>query len=252
MEVLQGVGGGAVLLVSAILGIRLVFLARRDRSLPELLLGMSFLCGGALGAVLEANAAVFGHTHGNSGTLLAIGKFFGLVGMLFNSVFVWWVFRRRAAWALGLVGLIALVLFGAYLGHAASGAFSTGVVQHLWFWIELLGRLMSPIWLGIEAFVYYRAMRRRVALALAEPIAANRFLLWTIASMTGIVVLLSSVPPLYVIDDALLAIDLVIFALAGVATGAIYWLAFFPTAGYCRFVERRAAEELGAAEASAA
>ena len=57
----QAIGGSCFLLISVIVGLRLMLLARRNRSLPELLLGISFLAGGGIGAVLEAVSLVAAH-----------------------------------------------------------------------------------------------------------------------------------------------------------------------------------------------
>ncbi len=54
MQAFQALCGASFLLVMAILGIRLLALARRSRGLPELLIGLAFLFGGALGGGIEA------------------------------------------------------------------------------------------------------------------------------------------------------------------------------------------------------
>ena len=49
MELFALVGLSAYCLVSLVVGIRLLLLARRTRELPELLIGLAFLTGGAIG-----------------------------------------------------------------------------------------------------------------------------------------------------------------------------------------------------------
>ena len=125
-----------------------------------------------------------------------------------------------------------------FLGHASSDAFRTALIDMRWFWLELAGRLASPSWLGIEAFLYWNAMRRRARIGLADPVVANRFLLWTVASATGLLCLLTSVPPHYLpAHHWLLELDLFVFSAAGIATAAAYWLAFFPPGRYRRWLE---------------
>jgi hypothetical protein len=240
MNAMQAIGGGSFLLVSGILGIRLLALAYRNRALPELLLGLSFLLGGTFGAIIEANAGVVAQQGGDGGSMLAVGKALGLVAMFTNSLFTYWVFRRGQIAGKCVIGAVVLLTSAGYIGHFSSGAFSTGVVEPLWFWVEFLGRIVSASWLGAEAFLYFGAMRRRVALGLAEPILANRFLLWTIASCTGVVFLCTSVPPMFLTEGLLVEIDMYLFAAAGLATASAYWLAFFPPAAYRKFVERNA------------
>ncbi len=240
MNAMQAIGGGSFLLVSGILGIRLLALAYRNRALPELLLGISFLLGGTLGAIIEANAGIVAQQGGDGGAMLGVGKAFGLVAMFTNSLFTYWVFRRGQLVGKCVIGLVVLLTGAGYIGHFSSGAFSTGLVEPLWFWVEFGGRILSAAWLGLEAWLYFGAMQRRVALGMAEPIVANRFLLWTIASGTGVVFLCTSVPPMFLTEGLLVEIDMYLFAAAGLATAGAYWLAFFPPNAYRKFVERSA------------
>lgn len=242
MEAIQALSGLTFMAVMTVVGVRLLMLARRHRQVPELLLALAFLLGGSLGASIEAAGMTTAEKFEHAGALFAVGKFFGMLGMLANCLFTWWVFRRDdPRGALAVVGVMSLVVTG-FVGHALSGAFQTAIAERQWFLVELAGRLASPAWLGGEAFLYWRSMRRRVALGLAEPVVANRFLLWVLASIAGVVCLLTSVPPLYMsADNPFLVLDLLVFAAAGVGTATAYWLAFFPPARYRRWVEGRVA-----------
>jgi hypothetical protein len=64
VEVLRGIGGSCFLLTSAALAVRLFQLAYRNRAVPELLLGAAFLCGGTLGATMEASSQTLVHRVG--------------------------------------------------------------------------------------------------------------------------------------------------------------------------------------------
>ena len=240
MQALQAIGGGSFLLVSTVLSIRLIVLAIRNRALPELLLGLGFLLAGTLGAVMEAGAGIIGVEQGwdIAAPALGLGKAFGLLGISCNLVFTWWVFRRHERWALALAVVLAAVQLASFFGHASAGTFSSGAVAPAWFWLELVGRVLTPVWLGSESLLYYQRMRRRLDLGLADPVVANRFALWAIASATGTLFLLTSVPPRYLTEGSpWAAVDMVAFALFGIATAGSYWLAFFPTRRYQRWVE---------------
>lgn len=164
-----------------------------------------------------------------------------MLGISCNYLFTWYVFRRGRRWALALIGALAVAQLVALFGHGAAGTFQTGVAHPLWFWIEFTARVASPIWLGAEAFGYYGRMKRRVDLGMADAVVANRFLLWAIASGTGTLFLLTSVPPLYLGQGSrLAALDLMAFAAFGLATAGSYWLAFFPPEAYRRWIELRA------------
>ena len=248
---IQGLGGTCFLLVSVAVGVRLVLLARRNRTLPELLLGVSFLAGAGIGATLEAGALVASQqiNPATAGAVLAVAKVFGTLGMAAHVCFTWRVFRPNEAWALGIVAAVGLLLCVANAGYFVSGSFATANTLNGWFWLELAARVTSPTWLAIESFRYYGLMQRRVQLGLAEPIVANRFWLWGVGSSMGILVLGTSIPPMFVANDVSsiwMQIDLVVFGFAGAAACIPYFLAFFPPDAYARYVNDRA----GAASAS--
>lgn len=242
MEALQALSALAFLVVMTVLGLRLLVLAARHRQMPELLLGLSFLLGGSLGAAVEAGSMAAAGRIDHAGALLGIGKLFGLTGILANCAFTWWVFRRHDPRGLVAMGGVMLLVTAGFLGHLASGAFEGGAIRSEWFLLELTGRLASPAWLGLEAFWYWRALRRRAALGLAEPVLVNRMLLWTVASATGVLCLLTSVPPRFLGPaHPILAFDMLVFAVTGIATATAYGLAFFPPEAYRRWIEGRAA-----------
>ena len=120
LEAGQALGGSLFFIASAGVAIRLLFLARRNRGLPELVLGLSFLLGGTIGAMVEVAgiAASQQLQPAQVGTLFMIGKLFGIAGLTCSVVFIGWVFHRHERWAVvpaaALIAL-ALVAFGA--GH---------------------------------------------------------------------------------------------------------------------------------------
>ena len=107
-----------------------------------------------------------------------------------------------------------------------------------------IGAALFMLCEAVSLPAYWRRMRRRAALGLGDPLVTNRFGLWALASATGVVCLLTSVPPLYLpAGSALLLADLVVFGAAGVATASLYWLAFFPPARYRSWASRVPATE---------
>ena len=75
-EILQSVAGTIYMATITTVGIRLIVLARRNRGLPELLVGLSMLAGGTLGASLEAvgmsGDVYFEHAHRLFGSLVGL------------------------------------------------------------------------------------------------------------------------------------------------------------------------------------
>jgi len=242
-QILQAVAGTIFTATIMTVGIRLIVLARRNRALPELLLGISLLVGGTLGAIVEA-AGMSGEAMLEpivAGKLLAVGKAFGIIGASCHIFFIRIVFRPRAAWATALVAVTVATILSTYAAFWAVGTFSNAQMPLPIFGIELAARCVGSIWLVVEASRYYSDMKRRVALGLSEPLVADRFRLWTIAAVAGLVLLATSVPPIIWPhgDAQWLELLIPVFAAAGVTSSVCYLLAFFPPAFYRRHVEKR-------------
>lgn len=237
--ILQALAGILYLLTVTIVGWRLLMLARRTRQLPELLLGGALLIGGTLAGPLEGASAAVRAELGPAvaGKMLLAGKIAGLGALICHLTFIRHVFRPQQRWAGALVVLLCAFPVAALFGYAAHGAFGVEAIPTTWFWLDLSARLVGTVWLTIEGAIYYGMMKRRLRLGLAEPIVTNRFLLWTLAGALSAVILLTSVPPNF-LDPAtqanLLALDLVVFSLAGIGISAFYFLVFLPPARYRR------------------
>src|SRR5262249_16178730 len=46
------------------------------------------------------------------------------------------------------------------------------------YWINFAARVSGVVWMSVESFRYGAMLRRRLRLGLADPLVANRFLLW--------------------------------------------------------------------------
>jgi hypothetical protein len=237
LDGLQSIGGSIYMLTITVVGVRMLLLARRTHGMPELLLGLSMLLGGLFGASLEVFVMFSLPTLEPqlAGHLLLVAKLSGGLGITLHNLFIWKVFRPDNGWgALGfglLTGLLAVVLFG----FEFSGSFATGVVQPFWFWTELVGRVAAPLWLSFEALRYWSLMRRRVRLGLGDPLLANRFLMYGLAALLGVIMMLTSVVGQTADPEGpTLVADAALFLLFGCGMGAsaCYALAFFPPAAY--------------------
>jgi hypothetical protein len=238
LTALQAMAGGLYMLTMTIVGVRLLMLAKRNRTLPEILLGGSILIGGTLSASLEAAgmAAARDFEGGVVGALLLAGKLLSLIALTLQGLFIWRVFRPASRRAGVLVLATVDLALIAVVGYWLSGTFSTGVISEFWFCVELVARLIGPVWLVYESGRYYGLMRRRVRLQLADPVVANRFLLWAVASGFGILMFATSVPPVFFPNapDLPMGIDLLVFGVSGIVASVLYSLAFFPPAAYRR------------------
>ncbi|MEB2344642.1 MAG: hypothetical protein OZ948_07880 [Deltaproteobacteria bacterium] len=236
------VATGLLSLGLLLLGLRLLGLARRSGKTPERWLGLAFACAGAgVGLLL---LAALGGLAPERARRLALAAQVGLSGAVtFLIVFAWRAFRPGSLAAGGL----ALGLAGANLA-AGAAILATGapVPAGALGLLAVLARSAALSWLFVESARFARRMRRRVALGLAEPLVANRFLLWSI--WTGA---LAAIPLFVLALRAAGALEapapgaplpaaaraaLAVLGLGGAVALAAGWLAFFPPSAYRRWV----------------
>ncbi|MDI1478662.1 hypothetical protein [Polyangium sp. y55x31] len=230
-------------LVTAAVAVRLLGLAARTRKAPELLLGLSMLLP-LVGYSIQVSSAV---TRGGTPAPLAV-EIGGLVvdtGFLTVAVFVWLVFRREEIWAQVLSFLLVIVgLAMPVVNHVVP--WSNGLPSALWPRAVL--RTICYGWAAVEALRYAALMRKRVRFGLAEPIVADRFVLWGVGHLCATLMLdgLTAGGALHVQQSRFADVFLVGGAAFGVPAMLAIGLSFFPPVAYVRYVERR----LGAGEAS--
>ena len=243
MLVFTILGLGTVVALSASISIRILWLAARNRELPELLIGVFF-------AAITIELADYGQR------LLALSEFDARPVLFCISVgslllFDWLVFRPASLWAAAITCITLASVIAASSLHLATGEASLGV-RMVWG----LGRSISLGWAFGESFRYWRLMRKRLAIGTGDPVVANRFGLWAI--WTGAIAILpiaglvtrliaivgGGVEPWetgtrIVLTPALSVFALLMFVFVAVA-GAALWLSFFPTRGHLARVRARA------------
>jgi len=237
--------------VVLVLGVRLMLLSIRTRQLPESLLATHFLlcCGMGyllsligLSAVDEPGMLPASVVTG----MLAVGHFGSCVGVFGGICFNFLVFRRNEIWAKGLVALAAVALTTGYVGYGLTGGFSHGRFAGVWFWLFYGTFAWGAAWVMIEPLAYFGEMRKRLHLGLAEPLVANRFLLWGIGSLGRFLMVVGGTIPSLIYAEhrtdfapGIVGFTLLVIALVGLGVAVCYWLTFFPTRGYMRFIQRR-------------
>jgi hypothetical protein len=235
----------AFVVVSALVGVRLLRLARRTRALPELALGLAFLLVGALGYPLGLASIWPGLPAPLARASFALANLATGVGSAAVFVFTCAVFRPDAGWARALVWLGALVLgvqsaFGVARALVAEPA--SFAEPDLGFSVRQAATAFSYGWTACEALRYRALLLRRLALGLAEVEVVNRFGLWALAGggaflgssvMSG--VSLAGATPWH---DPL---ALTAVGLGGVIAAACAALAFLPPRAYLDWLRRRAA-----------
>jgi hypothetical protein len=219
---------------------------------PELLLGLHLLLAMGFGYLLISVAVVDAQQGrslgaGIAGALMGFGYLATILGLIATLVFNRRVFREDSGWARLFVWATATAMLVGWAGFGLVDGFPP-VFEGPWLWTMMTGILAANFWVAIEPLHYHRLMRRRLRLGLAEPLVVNRFLLWGCGSMARTTMVLLGLLAPYLERNlspvALLTATagILIFASAcGFFTSVTYWLTFFPTRRYVRWVEKRAA-----------
>lgn len=173
----------AFLLVSLVVGLRLLLLWRKTRGLPELMIGTGFLVGGAFGFIPE-HLVVTGAIQGSwDGPILAIAELAIRSTAVLCAVFTWQVFRPESSWARNLALGIGAALALAHLAHP--GPWATAETPLAWYAsiVTAIVRSGAFAWAAAEALREGVMARRRARLGLVSPETASRFLLWGFAML---------------------------------------------------------------------
>jgi hypothetical protein len=188
MMILTVVAALIAMVVGSGIGIRLVRLSGRTQGVPERLMGCAFVAMFLVGYP----GAFASRAPGVVGTGLGTALFgLGLVGIIASIAcfytFTRRVFRPHSPWARKLLIGAALASGLTFAGtiHALWGVSSReAVIAALrpWAFSILLLIIVPFAWTSIESSLYYRAMRRRRAIGLADALTTNRFLLWALGS----------------------------------------------------------------------
>lgn len=227
-----------------VIGVRLIALSRRTNRIPERSLGLGFIGTAGLGYGILMFAMIGRRAAGGSDApefytwLIALGWIFHNLGVGFLLDFVQRVFRPEEGWARLLKSSFNIVLWGGWLADAFTGGLTAGSPSH-YYWIAFAVIGTYPLWIAVEAFRYWGLMRKRVSLGLADPLVANRFLLWTIASIFTVAsIWLVEVPTFLGYEhmspaaEHITRVTMLCTSAFGIATICTYWLTFFPPVWY--------------------
>ncbi|MGH0032946.1 MAG: hypothetical protein ACQGVC_24400 [Myxococcota bacterium] len=239
MSALLGAGVAVMILADAVVGSRLVMLARRTRQLPELGLGGSLLLLGAIGYPLSiaARSGVGGSPEADAAWLAAgLGlQNLGCAAMALATVAT---FHSGSAVARGVAVLLTAMLAGSWTAQLATGDFGRPTGTSVAYWVGFAGRVLPFVWSAAESWRYHGLLRRRLRIGLADAAVTDRFRLWAV-SATGVVCafgvfmtgLLTGTP--VSTSPWVLAPT----SLFGVVSGVTLWLAFLPPKAYLARLE---------------
>ena len=246
MQLFALIGFLAFFVASLTVGVRLIALWRRDRELPELLIGIGVLGIGPVGfGCLAAAQQIQASRPDANTTLLGIGLFAVSCGAFAKYTFNWRVYHPASPWARLIVVAVGLFFFGSFvysaLAHGFADVLSVSSARSLTRGALQVGCLL---WGSAEALRYWGMMRRRVPLGLADPVVTNRFLMWAIgAGSAGVGSAVGLIAQL-VTGEVLTSMGWVMVSssMHGLVAAIAIGLAFIPPAPYLRWIRSRAGQ----------
>jgi hypothetical protein len=243
MTPIIGAGFLAFFIASLVVGVRLVLLWRRTRELPELLIGIGVLGIGPIGfSFLLIGSLALKSGNAEAWIAFALGQLAVFVGVLAKSIFNWRVYHPKSSVARGVVALMALILVGLYIQLGWTRGFVLEATPGIESAIQSLLQTSALLWGAAESIRYWRLMRKRGRLGLADPVVTNRFLLWGIgAGAAGLGVAVGAVAS-HVLATPSLQIPWVIASSSahGMVAAIAMSLAFVPPNAYLRWLRRNA------------
>lgn len=159
------------------------------------------------------------------------------------------VFRSESRLAsISAFVILAMLVIGS-LGHGITtrldGSFASAYGA-----LYLAGPVLANAWAATESLLYWGRMRKRVAVGLAEPLEADRFLLWGAGAGSAAILLFANSVQMQVasvLGTALplpvRATSLVLLAVLGVVCAGSYLLAFLPPRWYVARLAARSPRE---------
>jgi len=221
--------------VGGFVGVRLLLLARQTRQLPEFTVGLGFflvaLVGYPLGLIaLAPQAPVQWAPTAHALAHAATG-----VGSISIFVFTWRVFRPEERWAsalawtcmLGLVVCAVVAIGDSLTTTPGQRPIDSALVPR-----QLIVGL-SYWWTAAEGLRWFGLLRKRLALGLAEPLVANRFLLWGVSGVfAGSAIAVSTWRMVVTGGSPNDAVAMLAIGVGGFTTSISIYLAFTPPRAY--------------------
>ncbi len=243
MEDFAWIGFVAFFIASLTVGVRLVALWWRNRQLPELLIGLGVLGIGPVGFGCMTLGQIIHADHDvASRVVFAIGIFAASGGAFAKYIFNYTVYHPDNRVVRGLVRVAGVGLLLSCIWVGVANGFAQ--VEHVdaSYFVRSVLQVSCLLWGSIEALRYWRLMRRRVRLGLADPVVTNRFFLWGVgAGAAGVGTAIGVVAQLF-IGRPPLEIPWVTLSssMHGLVAAVALWFAFLPTEAYTRFLLERA------------
>ena len=239
----------AYCVVATLVGVKLFRLSLRTGEAPERYLGLALLSGGAVGYPVTIAAGLVGDEASVWAIRFAVAGTLSLHVSSLANVFVWrHVFHPEGRRALWWAGVWSLVLFAAAIDQAARAATQHDPASPLpWTLGSELGaafaQVLPHVLIAFSALRYAARLDKQVRFGLADPLVANRIRLWgwvgvIVVFQYGVTIVASA---MYGVAGDEVQGTTVLIGAMGFVVAVLLTLAFFPSATYRGWIERRSA-----------
>lgn len=247
MESFTWIGFGVFFFASLFVGVRLLLLWGRTRGLPELLVGIGVLGIGPVGFGLMTVAELsLGAAPAVSRALLAIALLAVSAGVFAQCCFNWRVYHPEQVWVRRIVWVGGALLVALYLADLRTSGFGGREMLGASQMARTALQVGCLLWGAGEALRYWRMMRRRLRLGIADAVVTNRFFLWGLAAGAAGVGSGIGLVTQWTMGATSIGIPWLMLSssLHGLTAAVAMWLAFVPSEAYKRFIEVRARAHL--------
>ena len=233
-------------IVTVAIGIRLMSLAIRTRGVPEGLIAGALLLMAFVGGPLCG----IGRMPGWMGTplgdkLFAVGIFFVQLAIVLIYAFTWRVFRAESALARVLLAVVAAGAAVEWWGlvDASNAQTAEAIFARARPWgmatVASLGGAFA--WTGVESFVYFDKLRRRLRVGIGDPVVADRVRLWAIGGTATTALCIALLGTMAAgLAPLRHPIALIIIGAAAAVVSGCWSRAFLPSPAYLARVRARA------------
>lgn len=227
MGALAAIGFGSFVLVSAIVGLRLLRIAIRTGEAPELAIGTALFAGGGIGhGLIVASFALHAFPAAVTPIAVLVGNAAASAGAIALAFGVWRMFRPADRWPRLVIAAIVVLLVVSMLERLRNIGIVPAPPQV--FWTITIGGAASYAWSAFESLRFHAMMRRRMRIGLADAAITRRFLLWGIAASAAVAIHVCAAVNRF-LDPGTIALPLLLVQDALGLTAAIgIWFAFFP------------------------
>jgi hypothetical protein len=243
MRIVAILGGGTFVVVSLVVGARMLLLARRTRGLPELVLGLCLFLMGGLGYPLTAVARqALALDVDVRAAFMIVAHLCIISGAGSLGIFNWRVFRPENGAARAACLALVAALAGCFVWQGVTPGFAASAVGKEGAAIVAINLLtaVAMLWSGVESALHLQRMLLRERLGIGDPVVLDRIRLWCF-SMTGAaaIAVASTVLHFLGLDPAASVAGALIIGPVGLASSIATWLAFLPPARYRARLEAR-------------